>query len=201
MSNTPDLHILILAAGAASRMRGADKLLETVDGTPLLTRIAQAAISTGHPVWVALPPDRPARNAALDGLALHCVLVTDAQLGMASSIRAGLGAISPHAAVMLLLADLPEIEAGDLARMADAQTLHPQAILRATDAGGRPGHPVIFPPWSRAALSAISGDEGARMLLRSHAAQVRMIALKGAHATTDLDTPEDWAAWRARTGR
>lgn len=34
---------LILAAGRASRMRGRDKLLESVDGTPLLARICAAA--------------------------------------------------------------------------------------------------------------------------------------------------------------
>jgi hypothetical protein len=26
------------------------------------------------------------------------------------------------------------------------------------------------------------------------------VALPGLHAITDLDTPEDWAAWRARQG-
>ena len=36
-------HILLLAAGSSSRMRGGDKLIEPVAGEPLLTRIARAA--------------------------------------------------------------------------------------------------------------------------------------------------------------
>ena len=61
-----DAHILLLAAGSSSRMRGGDKLLEPVAGRPLLTRIAEAALATGLPVHVALPPDRPASAARRD---------------------------------------------------------------------------------------------------------------------------------------
>ena len=41
--------ILILAAGASSRMRGADKLLQPIDGIPQIARIAKAAIATYEP--------------------------------------------------------------------------------------------------------------------------------------------------------
>mgnify|MGYP006184317219 CR=1 FL=1 len=40
-------------------------------------------------------------------------------------------------------------------------------------------------------------DEGARSVLVRHRARLRLVPLPGHHATTDLDTPEDWAAWRA----
>ena len=197
----PDLHILILAAGASTRMLGRDKLLELVDGTTLLRKTATAALATGCPVWVTLPPDRPDRSAALAGLPVRLIMVSDAQTGLSASIRAGLAVIPPDAAVLMLLADLPEIDAADLATMAAAQRAHPGDILRATSALGQPGHPVVFPPWSRADLANLAGDEGARALLHSHRAAIRTIALPGAHATTDLDTPQDWAEWRARTGR
>jgi CTP:molybdopterin cytidylyltransferase MocA len=44
----------------------------------------------------------------------------------------------------------------------------------------------------------LSGDEGARAILRRH--PPRLLALPGRHAVTDLDTPEDWARWRAARG-
>lgn len=195
----PDPAILILAAGAATRMRGADKLLEPVGGEPLLTRIARAALATGLPVTVALPPDRPARAAALQGLAVTPVLVSDPGLGMAASLVAGLKAIAPGP-VMLLLADLPEITAEDLNRMAEAHRAAPEMIHRGTAGDGTPGHPVIFPGWARDELLGLTGDQGARDLIRRHAALIQPTALPGAHATTDLDTPEAWAAWRASRG-
>lgn len=193
----PDLQILILAAGASSRMRGADKLLEQVAGQPLLRHIAGQALATGLPVTVTLPPDRPARAAALDGLTVRRITVPDAGLGMAHSLRAGLASLQPQGAVMVLLADLPEITTDDLTMLAQAHARTPGQILRATDASGQPGHPVIFPGSLRTGLMQLSGDDGARSLLRRHAGDLQLIALPGQNATTDLDTPEDWAAWRS----
>lgn len=190
------MQILILAAGASSRMRGADKLMERVGGQPLLTRIARAALETGCAVTVALPPDRPARAAALDGLAVARVTVPDAAQGMAASLVAGIAALPPGP-VMLLLADLPEITGDDLCTLRDAAARAPGRILRGTAADGTPGHPVVFPAALRPDLLALTGDEGARSLLKRHAAEIIAVPLPAAHATTDLDTPEDWAAWRA----
>jgi molybdenum cofactor cytidylyltransferase len=195
MSLTP--HILILAAGSASRMRGADKLTELIDGTPQLARITLAALATGCPVTVALPPDRPARAAALSGLPVAKVTVTDPQRGMAESLKQGLRALPADAALMLLLADLPEIDAADLRHMVQSWVQTPTAILRATAADGTPGHPVCFPSDLRTELDRLAGDDGARAVLMRHKDRVRAVALPGRHAITDLDTPEDWAAWRA----
>ncbi|MDA3859471.1 MAG: nucleotidyltransferase family protein, partial [Roseovarius sp.] len=64
---------------------------------------------------------------------------------------------------------------------------------------GAAGHPVIFPAARVPALKRLTGDQGARALLRSE--PVMQVTLPDAHATTDLDTTEAWAAWRARTGR
>jgi len=196
-----ETHILILAAGASSRMRGADKLLERLEDQPQIARIAQAALATGLPVTVALPPDRPARAAALAGLAVTPVIAADAAGGMAESLKSGLAALPGDAAVLLLLADLPEITAEDLRTVLQAAAAAPQLIHRGTAADGTPGHPVLFPPWARAELAALQGDEGARSLLRRHADRVRAVPLPGRHATTDLDTPEDWAAFRALRGQ
>ena len=194
---TSPLVILILAAGAARRMVGRDKLTEAVAGQPLLRKITLAALGTGLPVTIALPPDRPDRWAAVQNLAVERVTVAHPELGMAASLKAGLAALPPTASILLLLADLPEIDSHDLTQMAQAQAQHPGLILRATSADGVPGHPVVFPPWARDGLMAIAGDEGARAVLRAHADKVRLIPLPGHHATTDLDTPEDWARWRA----
>lgn len=192
-----NLHILILAAGASRRMRGRDKLLEPVRGVPLLRHLATEALATGLPVTVVLPPDRPERIAVLHGLSVNKVMATQAASGLSASLIAGIASIPQDQAVMILLADLPEIDRIDLQRMATAQATAPDAILRGTAEDGTPGHPVLLPPWARAELEGLSGDEGARPLLKTHADRVRSVALPARHATTDLDTPEDWAVWRA----
>ena len=198
---TPPLHILILAAGASSRMGGRDKLMEEVGGTPLIRRTVTEALATNLPVTVVLPPDRPLRHAALADLGARIVTADQAQDGMAHSLRAGLAALPADAAVMLLLSDLPQITRADLSSMATAQAAHPDHILRAHDAMGQAGHPVVFPPWCRADLMDLKGDEGARRVLASHAARLLPVPTTGNNATTDLDTPDDWARWRAIQSR
>jgi CTP:molybdopterin cytidylyltransferase MocA len=191
------LSILILAAGASSRMRGGDKLLEEVAGKPQIRRAVLDAIDTGLAVFVALDPARMVRLDALAGLDFIAVPVPDASSGMSASLRRGIAACPPGA-VMLHLADMPEIGAEDLRILIAAQRANPDLILRATDATGRPGHPVIFPEWARPEFSDLTGDEGARRVLQAHSARLLAIPLPGLRATTDLDTPDDWANWRAK---
>lgn len=193
--------ILILAAGSSSRMRGGDKLLELIDGTAQLTRIAKAALATGCPVTVALPPDRPARVACVQGLPLRQVVVPNPDAGMAASLVTGLAALPAASPVLLLLADLPDITAEDLNRVLSAWAKHPDRILRGMGADGTPGHPVGFPPDLRAELLALTGDQGAREVLGRHKSRLLGVALPDSHAITDLDSPEDWAHWRASRGQ
>jgi molybdenum cofactor cytidylyltransferase len=192
----PPVSLLILAAGASSRMRGADKLMEPVQGQPLLRRVALNALGTGLPVVMTLAPNRPARLAALDGLAVRRVLVTNTGDGMGASVRAGVATIPPDHAIMVLLADMPELDMADLAAVLAAYRVAPTAIHRACAADGTPGHPVVFPPWARADLLAIAGDAGAKPVLQAHIGEIALVPLPASHAVTDLDTPENWATWR-----
>lgn len=192
---TPE--ILILAAGSSSRMRGGDKLLERIDGTAQLTRITKAALATGCPVSVALPPDRPERNACLQGLELRRIIVPNPDAGMAASLIAGLAALPGHAPVLMLLADLPELDANDLQDVLDAWADNPDRIARGMGQNGTPGHPVGFPADLRPELMALSGDLGARDIIARHKDRLLPVPLPDQHATTDLDTPEEWARWRA----
>ena len=196
-SLVPQIQLVILAAGGSTRMRGTDKLLEPVCGQPLLRHVAQLARDTGLQVVVTLSAQHPARAAVLEGLNLNRRVVERADDGMGASLRAGVAAVPAGHAIMVLLADMPDIDATDLAAMLAAYRAEPMAIHRAYTAQGVPGHPVIFPPWARAALIAASGDTGAKAVLQAHADAVRPVTLPGDHATTDLDTPEDWARWRA----
>lgn len=191
-----NLHIIILAAGASSRMAPRDKLLEFVDGQPLLARITRFALETGRPVTVVLPTDRPLRNASIAGLPVQKIFAEKAQDGMAESIKAGLAATSADAAVLLVLADLPELDLDDFNAMISAWHVHPAAILQGTSATGLHGHPVIFPAQFRPALEQLSGDNGAKAILRANQDILQKVPLPAEHATTDLDTPEAWDAWR-----
>ena len=186
------MRLVLLAAGASRRMAGRDKLLERVDGVALLRRQALAALAAGvGPVAVTLPQPFGARGLALEGLAVTLLAVPKAAEGMSASLRAS-AIWAAGEALMLCPADMPEITAEDFATMARA---YDGAPLRAVDQDGNTGHPVVLPPALLGLVGALAGDKGARSILREH--PPRAVPLPGRHATLDLDTPEDWAAWRA----
>lgn len=188
--------ILLLAAGSSSRMRGRDKLLEDIDGEPVLRRQARAALGTGARVLVALRPGDPARRAAIEGLPLETVEVPDAALGMGHSIAAGARAAGDAAGLMVVPGDMVLIDTGAMRMVLDAFGTAPERIWRGMTPGGDMGHPVMFPARLLPALARLSGDRGARDLLAAEPAV--MVPLPGRAAVLDLDTPEDWAAFRAQ---
>lgn len=187
--------ILIPAAGASRRMRGRDKLLEQIGGTAILRRAADAAMATGEPVLVTLPEGDAARRAVLAGLGVALQAVDGAE-GMAASIRAGAMAATRAGAEALLvsLPDMPEIDEGALRALLASWRADPSHPYRAAAEDGTPGNPVVLPARLFAALAAVTGDSGAREVLRAEAP--RLCPLPGRAALTDLDTPEAWAEWR-----
>lgn len=196
------LAILLLAAGRSSRMGDRDKLLEEVDGAPLLRTMAARALTTGAPVFVVLPADRPERQIALDGLAVTYIKAPDAHLGMAHSLATGIVALPKTAtAAMVVPADMPDLTGADLKTMQSATSSKERRLIRATSASGKPGHPVIFPSRFFPDLAALTGDTGARSVLAANNDEISFVPLPDSHALTDLDTPQDWAEWRARQAR
>ncbi|MEI4232009.1 nucleotidyltransferase family protein [Roseovarius sp. D22-M7] len=198
----PRVLVLLPAAGVSARMRGRDKLLEPVRGQPLLRDRVAAALDLGLDVAVTLPPDRPERAGILRDLAgprLQMIEVADAATGLSASLRVGAdrARAGGYAGLMVVLPDLPDLLTQDFRTV--LQSYDSKSILRATAEDGTAGHPVIFPARALPALARLTGDAGARDILRTH--PVIHVALPGTRATTDLDTPEAWAAWRARGGR
>ncbi|MEP6065550.1 MAG: nucleotidyltransferase family protein [Paracoccaceae bacterium] len=192
-------HILILAAGTSSRMRGRDKLLETIDGVPLLRIVAQRALATGCPVTIALPVFPHARYDALDGLEVDRLPIPGAEQGMSVSLRASVQALQNKAKrLLLLLADLPEITTEHLQLVLDAPKSAPDALVwRGATEDGAPGHPVLFDQALFPNFANITGDNGAQSVVAAARPAVQLVTLNGMAARQDLDTPEEWARWRA----
>lgn len=194
-----NIGILIPAAGTSSRMRGRDKLLEDVDGVPLLARQARVALCLGCPVLVSLRPGDPRGTVLPDDT--EQAEVPDAVEGLSASLRTGAAWAQDQGfdALLVLLADLPDLTASDLQTVLGDFTGSPTRIIRATDDSGKPGHPVIFPAAVFDRMQELTGDDGAKPLLAQQ--PPRLCRLPGLRATTDLDTPEAWAAWRAKRVR
>ncbi len=180
-------------------MRGRDKLLEDVGGISLLRHQAlKCRDITDKAVIVALPPAPHARYDALAGLDVTPLPVADAGKGMNASLAAAITALPDDTAcVMVLLADLPDLEKQDLEKVAAAVDLKgTDMIWRGATMGGAPGHPVVFRSDLFAGLIALTGDSGGREVVAAYKDKTLLVPLPDDRARADLDTPEQWAVWR-----
>ena len=189
--------IVILAAGKSSRMQqgtsgeAPHKLLAEFDGVPLIRRTVQTALASGvGAVHVVTGHRATEMQAALTGLDVDLVNCPDYHDGMASSLRAGLAALSEKTSGMLvLLADMPFVSADDLRRLAKAfGDSGGQSITRAAS-GNKQGNPLILPRSTFAAIGQLEGDTGARSIVASSGLDVVDVDI-GDAALIDVDTRE-----------
>lgn len=194
------LPVIVLAAGASSRMRGKDKLQEPVDGVPLLRhQVLKALQITGQEVLVALPQAPHPRYDLIADLDVTPVPVPDAAEGMNSSLRRSFAAVNPEAhCVMVLLADMPALTTDDLLRVGHTVDFTAGPVMwRGATEDGRPGHPIVIRTGMFPIFETLKDDAERKAVMMKFEKMTRLVPLEGNRARLDLDTPEDWERWRA----
>lgn len=194
--------IVILAAGASTRLGTPKQLLELA-GKPLLVRTVEAALaSSAWPVVVVLGAHA---HAIRPVLAPFPVLVTENATwaeGMAASLRAGITTLQQFSrhldAAIVALCDQPAFSAGTIAALLDAQRSTGRSIVAARYSG-RHGAPALFLARHFAELARLTGEEGARALLNGDPAEVAGVEMP--ELALDLDTPADVAVAKGETRR
>jgi nicotine blue oxidoreductase len=158
---------LLLAAGAGERFGGPKALARDGDGTSWLLRSVQA-LRPCDEIVVVLGAEAE-RAAALLPLSVSRIRADDWAEGMGASLRAGLSALAStgHAVALVSLVDLPDVDAGVVARLVASAT-GPGDLARAAY-DGVPGHPVLIgrDHWEGVIRTA-TGDRGARDYLAAH---------------------------------
>jgi molybdenum cofactor cytidylyltransferase len=200
---------IVLAAGQSSRFRAAGgasatKLVEKLCGEPIVRMTAKAALaSKARPVVVVTGHARTSVEAALAGLGAGIVFNPEFSTGLASSLKAGLCATPPDVAgVLILLGDMPWIEARLIDALIDAFLANEGALAAAPKRGGRRGNPVLLGRGLFEATMRLEGDEGARRLISSlGAGELIEVEAADAGVIVDIDTPDDLAAARRSRDR
>ncbi len=183
------VRVCVLAAGTSTRF-GATKLVRHLRGKPLVQHALFAAQGACKG-WVTLVVghDEEAVVAASAGLSDNIVVNREHQLGIGSSISAGIRACRDGAdAILIMLADQPLITAAHLSELIDNWSGADNEIV-ASSFEGIAGPPILFPKNAFDALCELSGDAGAKSLLSNDAFHVRSINFPP--AGLDVDTPED----------
>ena len=189
MNPDANLHVLVLAAGAASRF-GSPKQLVRIGGQPLLHRaVSQATQVAGGAVTVVLGAHAQQLTPLLKHSPASVLINRNWEEGLASSLRLGISGLPGGCeGVLVTLADQAAVTTFDLQRLATAWRRQ-QDWLIAASYSGHTGVPAVFPSHTFASFGELRGDAGARAIIARHADRCLRIPMP--NAAIDIDTPED----------
>ena len=191
----PRLAAIVLAAGASTRL-GHSKQLFRLGAQPLLVRTARLALDTvDGPVIVVLGADALRLRSCLlrRQLPVEIACNSNWSAGMAGSLQTGIKQVPADCAgALVLLVDQARLGTGEVRQLVRRWRQRP-ALPAAATFEGHTGAPAVLPRKLFRETRQISGDQGARRLLRGQE-RVSEIALPS--AAFDLDTPADEALFR-----
>jgi molybdenum cofactor cytidylyltransferase len=194
----PRIAALLLAAGRSSRMGGPNKLLEPIDGVPMVARTAQRLLSSrARPIVAVLGNQADAVDRALGKLPIERVRNPGFADGLSTSLKCGLAALPDDIdGVVVCLGDMPLVAGRDLDRLIAAfNPLEGRAIVVPTRRGKR-GNPVLWARRYFAEMAELAGDVGAKHLIGEHAEAVCEVEMDSDSVLVDIDTPDALAALR-----
>jgi CTP:molybdopterin cytidylyltransferase MocA len=182
---------VLLAAGSGSRF-GGGKLLAPYRGRPLIeASLANLAEAPVDETVVVVGDDAGRLRPVCEPYGVRIVENADWRRGQSTSVRAGLVALGPGVrAAVVLLADQPLVGGGAVERLVAA--FERGAEVAVATYGGERRNPVLFSRAVWPLLEAeLSGDEGARAVLRRHPDLVTEVSCDGVGDPADVDTAED----------
>ena len=182
---------VMLAAGLARRM-GRQKLLLQLQGKPVVRLSVEHIVSHVEDVVVVTGPEDTAIRQALEGLPVRFAVNPRPQDGQGTSIAAGVAALKPWTtAALIALGDQPRMPAAVVPALLDAFRRSGKAIVAPVYQGVH-GTPVLFSSEVFGELRALTGDAGARAVVKVNPERVEAVAFDIA-MPPDVDTPEDYA--------
>jgi len=183
---------IVLAAGRGARFEAArGKLLADYRGCPLARHAVRAALaSKASKTIVVTGHARGDVEQALAGLPVNFAHNPDFASGVASSLRLGLARAADSAGALILLADMPGVGSATLDLLITAFERAPACAAVAPVYQGRRGNPVLLGGSLFASVASLTGDEGARGLLRARDGVIE-IAVDDESVLMDIDTRED----------
>jgi len=187
---------IVLAAGLSRRM-GQAKLVMPVGGRAIVRHAVESVLAGGvDSVWVVTGPDVEPIEAALAGLEVQIVVNPAPEEGQASSLRAGIAALPASVdAVLIALGDQPSLAPAIIPALLAARRTSAKLILAPRYRDGQ-GNPVLFKREIFPELLRLTGDQGARPIIRKEPDRVEWVELD-LPTPPDVDTPDDYEKIRA----
>ncbi len=186
--------VLVLAAGGSRRL-GQPKQLLRQRGETLIRRTVRLAQATRpNRICVVIGAEQAAIRAELAGFELEEAVNDQWQTGLASSLQAGIAALTRSAVpseqaepVLLLVCDQLHLSVDHLQALLKAGHDQPGVCITSSY-GGSIGIPVLATPSLLQSVSQLQADQGLKWLLQT--GRWPLATIEAADLAIDLDTPE-----------
>ena len=190
---------IVLSGGRSSRMGRPKALLPSgADGRTFLDRITATLLEAGvERVVAVLGADAIAiRDHSRPVSRVIFVDNPDFERGQLTSLWTGLKHVDRATAsgVLVTLVDVPLVSVETVRAILAAHSNGEPDIVRPVS-NGRHGHPVIFHRRLFGELEAADPREGAKTVVRRHAANIVEVPVTDEGAFADIDTAADYEKW------
>lgn len=185
-------NIVILAAGASSRLGEAKQLLEHENVSLLQHAINEATLTNARVVIVVLGSQSESIAKRIKSNKLVIVQNPEWKEGMASSIRSGVNAMEadyPADGAILMVCDQPHVTTALLNQLISEQHLSEKPIV-ASEYLNTVGTPALFHHSYYPTLQNLQGDAGAKKILLQHDGDVYRVSFPDGEI--DIDTRNDY---------
>lgn len=180
---------ILLAAGESRRFGSRKALHPLADGTPMAVRSARnLACGVDRAIAVVAAGDS-VLESLLASAAIEVHACPQSRDGMGASLACGVRASADADGWIIALADMPFVLPETIAAVANA--LRDGASLAAPICDDRRGHPVGFSRAYFAELIALTGDIGAREILKRDRGRLVLVSVNDPGIHRDIDTRHD----------
>lgn len=199
-SGLPAIAAVVLAAGHSRRM-GSPKLVLPWGNTTVISQVINVLRRTGiQEIVVVTGGAQPEVELALQGLPVRLVHNPQhAHSEMLSSFQVGMAALgSDPAAILLVLGDQPQIQEEVIIKLIQ-EYVETGAPLLVPSYQNRRGHPWLMDRSLMTTVLAMQEPATLRDFLNERSHMIRYIMVETPSVLQDLDTPEDYRAYRPST--
>lgn len=193
-TSIPNIAIVILAAGASSRMGSPKQLLKWGNDSLLNHAINIALRAHASEVIVVLGANYELIEKEIEHHAITVLKNAEWNLGLGKSIAYAaehvLKSKSKTQGILFTLGDQPLIGSDFLNKMIQGFSPDESQIVASVYKNDKKGVPVLFDSVYFEELSKLIADNGAKQLLQVHKPFVK--TLKPPMENKDIDTPEDY---------
>ncbi len=202
MSSKYNISAIVLAAGLSSRMQGEHKLTKNWQGSPLINHCLNTLETLNlNQITLVLGNNADEIKSLITPQNYTIIENPSPKQGLSQSIKLGLTTLPENTdATFITLSDMPLIQPEDYQSLISA--FSPDKSICVPTYNNQTGNPVLFGKQWFDEIADLTGDKGAKSIIKANKKHVNFVPVKTNGILQDFDTTEDfqntntYALWR-----